>query len=318
VTDRVLYDLAWAYEQAHETEPSLAAYAKLVERYPNSPLAPECEFRIGEAHYAAGKFAEAASRYRAARRAAADAAVGEKAAHQLAWCQFRQDDFAAAQTTFDQQLADYPHGPLAGDARAMAAECCFARGQFIAALQRFTAVVDDHAISESLRGMALAHASEAAARLHQWPRSLEFADRALAEFPTGNWADEAHCDRGMALYALDRLDAAQRELSAVASSHRGLLNVKAELTLGRIHVARNEYDEAVRLFFKVAYGHGGTTAPASFHPWQAEAIFAAARVLEETDRQDAARKLYQELVDDYPHSERTARARRCLEQIQRR
>ena len=166
--------------------------------------------------------------------------------------------------------------------------------------------------------MACVHAVESAARSHQWQRCLDLADRVLAEFPSGDCADEARCNRGVALYEFGRLDEAQRELSAVAANHQGLLNVKAEFTLGRIHVARKEFEDAVRLFFKVAYGHGGSAAPKSFHSWQAEAIFAAAQVLENSGRQDSARKLYQELVDDYPASERTARARQSLDRIMRR
>jgi TolA-binding protein len=316
--DRVLYDLAWAHEQSQEAEKALADYASLIELHPNSPLAPECQFRLGEASYAAGEFAQAGDRFRTAQATATDSALREKAAHKLAWCQFEQRDFATAQATFERQIADHAQGPLAADARAIAAECCFQRHQFPEALERFTASVNDRTTSASLRGMALVHAGEAAARLHHWPRSLELADRALAEFPTGDWADEAHCNRGMALAELGRLDEAQRELSAVAANHQGLLNVKAEFTLGRIHVARKEFDDAVRVFFKVAYGHGGTAAPVPIHPWQAEAIFAAARALEDAGRNDSARKLYQELVDSYPTSERTALARQSIERIMRR
>ena len=56
----------------------------------------------------------------------------------------------------------------------------------------------------------------------------------------------------------------------------------------------------------------------SYHPWQAEAIYAAAQVLEDSGRQDAAGKLYQELVDQYPASPRTTLARQSLERILRR
>ena len=107
-------------------------------------------------------------------------------------------------------------------------------------------------------------------------------------------------------------------LTEVAAHDAGLLNVKAELGLGKIHVARREYDEAIRQFFKVAYGHGGASAPAAYHRWQAEAVFAAATSLEATGRPEAAHKLYQELVDHYPQSERTAVVRRSLERSTRR
>ncbi len=117
---------------------------------------------------------------------------------------------------------------------------------------------------------------------------------------------------------LGRLDDATQDFTAVLAAEQGVLQARSELGLGKIQVARQDYDAAVRTFFKVAYGRGGTEAPESFHPWQAEAIFAAAGALENSGRQDAARKLYQELVDDYPTSARTALARQSLERILRR
>jgi TolA-binding protein len=47
-------------------------------------------------------------------------------------------------------------------------------------------------------------------------------------------------------------------------------------------------------------------------------MFEAARCLEETKRLDAARQLYQELLDRYPTSEKAAYARSSLEEILRR
>ena len=316
--DRVLYDLAWVYEESNQTKQAAATYAKLVESRPQSALAPECRYRVGEFQYAAGNFPAAAENFQAAVRDAKDAALREKATHKMAWCHFKEHELEVAQTTFERQFAEVPTGPLAADARIMAAECLFQRRQFSQSLQRFTAAVDDQAASESLRGMALIHGAQAAAEAREWPRSLALAERALHEFPTSESALEANCERGTALYELGRLDEAERELTAVSAANQGILNLRAEFVLGQIHVARKQYDDAVRAFFKVAYGHGGPAAPQPYHPWQAEAIYAAAQALEETMRPDAARKLYQEIIDDYPLSERAALARQSLEATVRR
>jgi TolA-binding protein len=94
--------------------------------------------------------------------------------------------------------------------------------------------------------------------------------------------------------------------------------VQADFALGRILAAQNRNDAAVRQFFKVAYGHGGKSAPASYHATQADAIFAAAEVLAASGRQDAARKLYEELLTTYPTSDRATLARKTLDQPLRR
>ena len=310
--DCVLYDLAWAYQESSQPAEATATYARLVESFPHSALAPECCFRVGESQYAAGSFAAAADNFRVAERTATDAALREQATHKLAWCRFHERALEEAQATFERQVAEEPNGPLAADARVMAAECLFERRRFAEAFARFTAVLDDRTAGESLRATATVHATQAAAELHQWSRCLELADRALAEFPDSKLKMESHCDRGAALYELGRLDEAQRELTAVAAANPGLLQLRAEFVLGQIHVARKQDDDAVRMFFKVAYGHGGRTSPEPYRHWQAEAIYAAARVLEDTNRTDAARKLFQEIVDQYPSSERASLARQSL------
>jgi TolA-binding protein len=154
--------------------------------------------------------------------------------------------------------------------------------------------------------------------LNQWERTRELADRTIHDFSTSPYAREARYERGDALRELGRLDEAEQDLAAVAGAKHGVLQLKAELAMGKIQVARNDHDAAVRTFFKVAYGHGGQAAPASYHPWQAEAIFAAAAALEKSGRSDAAEKLYRELVDVYPSSTRTTAARESLDRILRR
>ncbi len=316
--DRVLYDLAWAYEQSGRREQATATYSRLVESFPQSALAPECRFRVGESQYAAGDFPAAAESFQGAVRTATDAALRERATHKLAWCRFNQRAFEDAQATFERQVAEEPNGPLAADARIMAAECLFERRQFADSLKRFTAAIGDQTASEPLRTTALFHATRAADEVHDWPRVLELATRALAEFPENKMAMESHCDRGAALYELGRLDEAERELAAVAAGNTGLLSLRAEFVLGQIHVTRKQYDDAVRMFFKAAYGHGGPSAPEPYRHWQAEAIYAAAQVLEDTQRLEPARKLYQEIVDEYPDSARASLAWQSLDATVRR
>ena len=315
--DRVLYDLAWAYQASNEPEEATATFAKLADSYPESRFAAECHFRVGEAKYAAKNFAAAAKSYFRACDSAPGPELLDKSLHKLAWSCFERRQFGAAEEAFQRQIAVMheritktggtvaaaaPLEPLSADAMLMIVECRFQQQQYQRALESFDAAIEQRAASESLRAMVCVHAAQSAAETKNWERARDLADRALRDFPASPWADEARCERGIALVELGRLDDAQRDLDAVAAQHKDLLQVKAELALGKIHVARKDYDTAVRMFFKVAYGHGGTAAPASFHPWQAEAIFAAARVLEDTGRQDSARKLYQELVDNYPTS----------------
>jgi cellulose synthase operon protein C len=315
--DRVLYDLAWAYQESHDAEQAIATFNRLAESHPASPLATESRYRIGEVHFAAGDYAVAATHFEAAFDQATEPAVRERAAHKLAWCRFEQQEFAAAENAFGEQLAAYAEGALAADARVMLAECQFRQNNYRESLDGITAALDQPGVTGTLRQSAVLHAAQAAARLEQWDRCIELADRAIAEFSDARWTDEARCERGTALFHLGRLDEAGREFAALAAS-REPSGARAEFMLGKIQATRGEADDAIRTFFKVAYGYGDTSAPDAYRPWQAESLYEAARCLVETERVESARKLYEELLDRHPASAKADEARTALEEITRR
>ena len=316
--DRVLYDLAWAYQEAQNATQATATFAKLVESYPNSPLAAESWYHVGEAHYAAKKYSAAAKSFWSAGQRATTAELSEKSLHKLAWSCFEQRQFEAAQEAFEKQLADHPDGRLRADALLLIGECEFQREKFAAALDAFTTALEQPSASEPLRELALLHAGQAAAQLGQWQRSLELLETSAGEFPSGKWSDQVRYERGWALYRLERLDEAQQLFETVAANDTQVLGARARFMVGEVLFAQKEFDDAVRKFFQVAYGYGDVDAPEPYHHWQAEAMFEAARCLEETQRFDSAQQLYKELLERYPTSEKAAYARNSLEEIMRR
>jgi TolA-binding protein len=84
---------------------------------------------------------------------------------------------------------------------------------------------------------------------------------------------------------------------------------------GEVLFEQAKHKEAIKAFFKAAYGFGERQAPAAFHPWQAQATFEAARCFEVLGQPEQARKLYAELVDRYPDSEQVPAARKRLEAL---
>jgi TolA-binding protein len=331
--DHVLYDLAWAQQAANDPDAATATFARLAAAHPDSQYAAECHFRIGEAQYAAENFAAAAKSYSQACDSSTNDELRDRSLHKLAWCHFQRGEFRAAEDAFDRQIATYrvrteaargaidsqaPLHPLAADAMLMIVECRFQQQQYESALAAFESASSQTSANESLQAMTCVHAAQSAAAMKNWQRAFELADRAIRDFPKCSWGDEARCQRGAALVELGRFEEAEADLNAVIPSHQVLLQLQAEFALGKIQVAKRDNDAAVRTFFKVAYGHGGPAAPAAYHHWQEEAIYAAAEVLENSGRMDAAGKLYQELVDQYPSSPRSTLARQSLDRIMRR
>jgi TolA-binding protein len=84
---------------------------------------------------------------------------------------------------------------------------------------------------------------------------------------------------------------------------------------GEVLFEQGNHKDAIKAFFKVAYGFGERQAPPAFHPWQAQATFEAARCFEVLEKPDQARTLYAELVERYPDSEHVPAARKRLEAL---
>ena len=311
--DRVLYELAWSLTASQQPERTTATFHRLVSEHGDSALAAECHFRVGESQYAAGDFTAAAESFQSAQRLGKDAELREKAMHKRAWSFFSQGQFADAERTFAEQVTQFATGQLAADARVMVAESRFARRDYAAAFESYRPALEDGAGSRDVRGVALLHAAQAANQLDKWAASLELLQRCEQEFPDNHWTAEIRCERGWANFHQDQLSVAWREFEFVASTRTDALAARARFMMGEIQFARQQYDAAVRTFFAVAYGNGGTEAPAEFRRWQAEAIFEAARCLEHTRRHDSARRLYRELITHYPDSRKASLARVALD-----
>lgn len=311
--DRVLYELAWSYAASKQADRSMETFGRLTGEHADSPFVAECHFRIGEAQFAAGEFAAAARSFQMAQRLSKDAKLQEKSTHKWAWALFSQGQFADAARTFADQLAKFAAGPLSADARIMIAESRFALRDYSAAFDAYQTALADNAGSHEVRGVALLHAAQTANQLDKWAASLELLQRCEREFPDNPWTAEIRCERGWACYHQNQLDTAWQEFQFVAGTRTDVLAARARFMLGEIQFSRKQYDDAARTFFTVAYGYGGTEAPRAFHRWQAEAIFEAARCLEQTRRHDSARKLYRELLAYYPDSPKASLARVALD-----
>lgn len=88
--DELLYQMAKAHAFTGQSEQSIDRLKQLVGLYPQSPLVPEARFRIAEADFSAGHFAQAESGYRALIDSVDAGALKAKAQYMLGWSQFKQ------------------------------------------------------------------------------------------------------------------------------------------------------------------------------------------------------------------------------------
>ncbi len=320
--DRVLFELGVAQSLAGKGADAAATFATLVEKFPKSAYAAEAWLEVGEGRWAKAQYAEAAQAYAAAVAAAGAgtgrlAVIAEQARHKLGWSHAMRKDHAAAAQAFAAQVAAAPQGALAKDAQAMLGESLLAQGKAAEASQAFAqALADPIGLSSAeLRDAAFLRAAEAAARQAKWDESLAIAERFLAAAPQSPQAAEGRYAAAWARQNLGRLDEALAGYRAVADGPRTETACRARLMEGEVLFEQEQHKEAIKAFFKAAYGFGEKQAPAAFHPWQAQATFEAARCFEVLRQPDQARRLYAELLERYPDCQQAAASRKRLETL---
>lgn len=307
--DKVLYQWAWALKlQGREAE-AAAGFRKLATEHPQSPLASEAQYHLGESAYAAKDYPAAAVAYYAVLEKEDGNPLGEKAVHKLAWCYYHQANFADAQKTFAYQRQRYRSGPLAGDAAFMEAECLFKLARWADALKAYEAL--PALANREFQALVALHAGQAASQLKQWETAARHLAAGAEKFADSPWAPEILYELGWAQQNLGRrADAQATYQRAIATTDKvgrsgSEVAARAQFMIGEIQFQNKDHAEAVKSFFKVAYGY-------SFPKWQAEATYEAARCFEVLNKKTQAAKLYQELVDKYPQSDKVPLAQERL------
>ena len=321
--DRATFELGLALANAGRPDDAATVFGDLVKRFPESTYAADAWLEIGERQWAAEKWPTAAEAYRETIAAAGDspelASLVEQARHKLGWTHVMRDDDAAAAEAFAAQLQAAPNGPLAPDAAVMLGDALVSLGRMDEASRALNrALADPTAIStDALRDLAFLRAAEAAAARDAWQESLEIATRCLTVRPDSPRGPEARYAAGWALHNLGRLDEAAAAYREAAAGPPTELAARARMMEGEVLFEQKRHKEAIKAFFKAAYGFGDSPPPA-FHPWQAQATFEAARCFEVLGQPQQARTLYAELVERYPGCEHAPAARKRLAALDRR
>lgn len=110
--DKVLYQLARAYEQGGDLDAALTTLNRLVDEFPKTPYRDEANFRRGELLFTARRYADAEVAYSTVLTGAADTPYRERARYMEGWSQFKQSKLEKSLESFlkvlDHQLADKP------------------------------------------------------------------------------------------------------------------------------------------------------------------------------------------------------------------
>ena len=329
--DRYRYELAWALESLTPpmTDAAMKQFAAIAESMPNSPFADEAHFHLGTDNYDQGRYEMAAKHFKKVLASDLPAKVLERASFQLGWAEYRQKDFSAAADQFQNQLKVFPAGSLATDAKVMFAESQFQQDKHSDALQAYLvakpAVDADGNIDPKMQMLTALHGAQSANESAQYDEAIRFATPVTlaSDIPEAYQAD-AWLEIGMAQAGNgNRSQAMEAWQKAVGSL--SVTGARARSLLGEALAGQQQFQEALNQYKLVYFGFGGVDADDDVRPWQAYALYEAARLNQSLAREavgpvlrqriDEAIGQYERLLKHYSESDTAEEAKRQLEKL---
>ncbi len=303
----VYFETGWALKLDRKEPEAADRFGKLVEQFPDSSLATDSHYLIGDFQYDQKEYKKAALSYHAAMTGAGKTDLGEEASYKLGLAYYMLDDLKNAQQTFHYQRATWPGGTLFSDAAYMEAECMFKQEAFDEALQTYALVKDPS--SEAVTVLTLLHSGNAAGKLGDWQKSLDLLTDCVEKHPDSPHVAEALFGQGRALHNLDKLDEAMVVYQQVLTKSAAEPAARAQLMIGEIQFSQKKHADAIKSFFKVSYGYG-------YPQWQADAVYEAGRCFEVLGQKTQALKQYQKLVKEFAQSDKVPLAKQRIEALE--
>ena len=320
--DQAYYELGHSLLAAENKAADAAnAFRWITEHRPDSKLAAESWFRVAQhqvelAHQAnlEQKNAAYAIAETAISKGLEKQPVGplrENMLYMLGDLQFRQQRFAAAAETLNQQVEEFKSGKYVGSATFLAAQSYFQLQQYEAAVSLFARVSEtafpDTADEQvrTYRTQALYRAGDCAAKLNRWSESQTYFQRLVDQFPEFPQLAEARYGIAYALQQQGQLDRAIEAYNQVTKSTETETAAKARFMVGEIKFGQKLYEDAIEQFLTVTVGY-------PYDSWQALARFEAARCFVELGDKVNARNLLRELIEKNPSHPRFADAQKML------
>ncbi len=323
-TDKVLYELGWAVK-SQMNPAALVYFAKLANEHPESPLAAEAYFHVGEDQYEKKQYAEAVKTYTLAKAKAAAGELGEKTTYKLGWANYQLKQYEPAFTEFADQVARYGQGALVNDARFMKAESLFRQDKFEEAFAAFQDSNQNKASSPAMEVLALLHGAQSASQTKRYAEALPLLAAIPKQFPESPYLPEASYETGWAQQNLKQPAEAFKSYAAAAES-RAEVGARARFMMGEMLFEQKNYPEAIKEFQRCMYGYGGEAAAAETKNWQAQSGYEAGRCAEvqiATAKDAAAKtkliadatKFYGYVVEKHPDHMLTAEAKKRIEAL---
>ncbi|MDX1944560.1 MAG: tetratricopeptide repeat protein, partial [Pirellulaceae bacterium] len=277
--DSVLYEIGWAYKSQEKHAEAVPVFARLAAEHPDSSLAAEAWFHVGEDKYEKKDYAAAAKAYASAKKKGTGDLV-ERTDYKLGWAHYQLKEYDQALAQFNDQLANFGSGSLAADATFMKAECLFRLENYKEAWPAYQAALKTKASTPAIEVLTLLHGGQAAGQLKLWDEALKLLTTIPTKFAESPLVAEAHYEIGYAQENSNQPDEALQSYEQAATLSRDQVGARARFMMGELYFGQKKYDEATREFQRAMFGFGGEAATPETKNWQAKSGYEAGRCAE--------------------------------------
>ena len=278
--DRYYYELGWAYRSSGKEKTALDFFTKLKTEKPESPLAAEANFHVGSADYAAGKFDEAINAYSICVNSETAGHIREKAAYKLAWAHYKQNRFQESHDWFSKQVELFPNGDLYADGLFMVAESQYRLKDYANAFHAYSnakpAVDQAENVEPKIKWLTMVHGAQSANKIKKYQEAIELATQLGDSEADISFKQDGWLEMGTAYRGLKQFDESLKHYRK-AAENLGKTGARAHCMIGDLYFKDKKFEDAANEFKLVFFGFGGPKAEDDVKPWQAYAVYEAAR-----------------------------------------
>lgn len=214
--DEGLLVLGEAYQRSKNIEAAKQTYQKLLQKFPQSRLCPQVEYKLAQLAAADGAFADAVTQYRAIVASPAAANYHNFAQYGIVWCLMQQDQHQAAYDELQPLLARNLQDSIGGEVNLAEGICLRKLAQSdkaVVALNRF--------LDRQPKGVSLGSGLYELGLAHTELKQLELAnvafERIIREVPEYPSIDRVMYEVSWNLMDLDKGDAATARFAELAT-----------------------------------------------------------------------------------------------------
>jgi TolA-binding protein len=277
-------------------------YGDFAQAHPNSPLAAQARFMVGESFFAQGDLAQAKEAYRKILAEHPQGSFAPQAWFRLGTCLGHVGHFADAAAAFIRSREMEPEGPWASSALFGLADALYKGGELSRALEEFDDFVEQYPQSPQAYQAHMARA-EILAGLDRWSsaRGAYQAAAQQADSPEDLAKARYREGQGLAIHG-DEHSALDVLLLLVEGEPSSVYGDSALSLLGQLHQDRGEYRKAAEAYGALASGMGAN----ELREW---AGFREAESLRLATDHRAAVSAYRRWSIRYPNSQMTPEAK---------